>query len=180
MLLKTDILPIVKYPKKILTEKSLKVDKITSEIKDLVHKMVYTMYAENGLGISAVQVGELLNIIVISPIAIAKDENTPPLVLINPEVLDISKEKEILNEGCLSFPNLFIKVKRSKSITIKYLGLDSTEYMLTANGLLGQVIQHELEHLNGKLFIENLSSFNKDYTAKKYLKNNKASYPNEY
>lgn len=158
------VLNIIKYPNQILRKKCEKIKEINEEIKKFVQEMVETMETSNGVGLAASQVGILKRIIVI------KFENNSK-VFINPEILKKSKEKEIMEEGCLSFPNLFLKIKRPKEIEIRALNLSGQEIKIKLEGLIARIFQHEIDHLNGILFINHLSWWQKLKLKKKLKKN---------
>lgn len=134
----------------ILRKKSRTVEVIDDKIRELVDDMVETMHKFDGLGLAAVQVGVLKRIVVID----LYDEKGV-IVLINPE---IKKEKglQIVEEGCLSFPNKFAKVERPEQVTVEALNIKGEKIKLTGKGLLAQAIAHEIDHLNGEVFIDKI------------------------
>ena len=133
--------------------------------------MLETMYAATGIGLAAVQVGILKRLIVID---ISKNEEKKnPLFLINPEIISRSKKTSIYEEGCLSLPGHFAEVERPAECQIKFVDYDGKEKELQANGLLATCIQHEVDHLNGVLFIDYLSKLKKDMIVKKLIKHKK-------
>ena len=138
---------IVKYPNKILEKKAKKVkEPLDSNIQKIVKDMLVLMDEANGAGLAAPQVGELLRIC-----TIRCDGET--FVLINPKITSYSREKEIEEEGCLSFPGKFIPIKRSTKVKARFVDEKGNETKIKAEGLLARVIQHEVDHLNGILFI---------------------------
>lgn len=167
------ILPILEYPDERLTQISKPVEEITDEIRALSYNMLETMYANEGIGLAAPQVGELLRMIVIGLVPLEDispeeapeeaseeglDENSPaPLILINPE-LTLSGDTTKSEEGCLSVPNEFrATVSRWTTAHLKALDLDGNIVEFDADGLLAICLQHEIDHLNGKLFIDYIS-----------------------
>ena len=138
---------IIKYPALILRKKCQKIKEIDDEIKKLGLEMTEIMITNQGIGLAAPQIGELKRIIVI------KTERGAQ-VFINPEIIKKSKEMEIMEEGCLSFPGLFLKIKRAKEIEVNAFNLKGKEFQLKAEGLLARVIQHEIDHLDGILFVD--------------------------
>ena len=133
--------------------------------------MLETMYAAPGIGLAAVQVGILKRIIVID---ISKDkEKKNPLFLINPEIISKSKKTSVYEEGCLSLPGHFAEIERPAECQIKFVDYNGKEKELMANGLLATCIQHEVDHLNGVLFIDYLSKLKKDMIIKKLIKHKK-------
>lgn len=134
----------------ILRKKSRKVEVIDEKIKILVEDMIETMYKYNGVGLAAPQVGILKRVVVID----LYDDNGP-LILINPEIIKEKGEQEV-EEGCLSFPNKFAKIIRPAEVTVKYQDLDGKEVKLKAKELLAQAISHEVDHLDGILFVDKI------------------------
>ena len=162
---------IVIEPDPILREKSATLEKVDDEIRALLDDMLETMYAAPGIGLAAVQVGILKRLIVID---ISKNEEKKnPLFLINPEIISRSKKTSIYEEGCLSLPGHFAEVERPAECQIKFVDYDGKEKELQANGLLATCIQHEVDHLNGVLFIDYLSKLKKDMIVKKLIKHKK-------
>ena len=162
---------IVIEPDPILREKSATLEKVDDEIRALLDDMLETMYVAPGIGLAAVQVGILKRLIVID---ISKNEEKKnPLFLINPEIISRSKKTSIYEEGCLSLPGHFAEVERPAECQIKFVDYDGKEKELQANGLLATCIQHEVDHLNGVLFIDYLSKLKKDMIVKKLIKHKK-------
>jgi peptide deformylase len=146
---------IVIEPDPILRKKSENLEKVDNELRLLLDDMLETMYAAPGIGLAAVQVGILKRLIVID---ISKDkEKKNPIFLINPEIIFKSKKTSIYEEGCLSLPGYFAEIERPEECHIKYIDYDGKKKEMKANGLLATCIQHEIDHLNGKLFIDYLS-----------------------
>lgn len=148
------ILQIKKYGTPILKQKSEEIREITSEIKELVFDIVETMKKRQGIGLSAPQVGVLKRIIAVE---------TPqgPKAFINPQILKMSKEIEIGEEGCLSFPGLYLKIKRVKEVLIKAKNIEGKDIEIKTEGILARVFQHEIDHLDGILFIDRLNVWQK-------------------
>ena len=134
----------------ILRKKSKKVDVIDERIKEIVNDMIETLHKYEGVGLAAVQVGMLKQIVVIQE---AEDE--PIYVIINPEILSQSGT-QIVEEGCLSFPNKFAKIERPEKIKIKALDINGKPFEIKAKGFLAQAISHEIDHLNGEVFIDKI------------------------
>lgn len=161
---------IIKYPDPILRKKCQEVKEVTEEIKNLGWDMIKTMTENEGIGLSAPQVGELKRIIVVHPIK----ERSPkektlrsPQIFINPKITEKSKETEIDEEGCLSFPGLFLKIKRAKEVEIAALNERGEKIQVRAEGLPARIFQHEIDHLDGILFIDRLSFWQKLKIGKK-------------
>ena len=134
----------------ILRKKSREVEKVDEKIKELVKDMLETMYKNNGVGLAAPQVGILKRVVVIDLY-----DNNGPIVLINPEIIKEKGEQEV-EEGCLSFPNQFAKIIRPAEVTVKALDEDGKEIKIKAKELLAQAICHEVDHLNGEVFIDKI------------------------
>ncbi len=162
---------IITLPDPILREMSKSVDKVDKNIKKLMDDMLETMYAAPGIGLAAVQIGVLKRIIVID---LSKDgEKREPLFIINPEIISKSSKLITYEEGCLSIPNQFAEIERPHSCKIKFLDYMGENRNIDAQGLLATCIQHEIDHLNGILFIDHLSKLKKDLIIKKAKKQKK-------
>ena len=162
---------IVIEPDPILRKKSDILEKVDDELRILLDDMLETMYAAPGIGLAAVQIGILKRLIVID---ISKDkEKKNPIFLINPEIISKSKNTSIYEEGCLSLPGHFAEIERPEECQIKYIDYEGKKNEMKANGLLATCIQHEIDHLNGILFIDYLSKLKKDMIVKKLVKHKK-------
>ena len=162
---------IVIEPDPILRKKSDILEKVDDELRILLDDMLETMYAAPGIGLAAVQIGILKRLIVID---ISKDkEKKNPIFLINPEIISKSKNTSIYEEGCLSLPGHFAEIERPEECQIKYIDYDGKKKEIKANGLLATCIQHEIDHINGILFIDYLSKLKKDMIVKKLVKQKK-------
>jgi peptide deformylase len=163
-------LSILQYGDPILRAKGKRVNKIDNRIRELAQNMIDTMHAANGVGLAAQQVGDALQLTVLDisqvedrPSAMklnGKDidpKNAMPLVLINPEI-ELRDETEVGTEGCLSFPEITGDIERAKSISVRAQNLEGEAMEIEASGLLARAIQHELDHLNGIMFIDRMSS----------------------
>ena len=159
---------VVKFPNPILKTPTLKVDVIDESVKKLVEDMFDTMYAEEGVGLAANQIGEPLRIMVID--TTPKKESPPlKLVLINPELLHAEGTIKY-KEGCLSFPGLSLEVERYRKVRFKALDLQGEEKEYELEGFPAIVFQHELDHLNGVTFIDRVSSLKRRLALEKYYK----------
>ena len=139
---------ILEYPNEILRKESVEVKNPTSvETKQLIAEMIQTLRANNGLGLAAPQVGKNLRLCII-------EIEHELFVLINPEIKSLSKEKLLSEEGCLSFPNKFLDIQRSKRIKIKAIDSNGKKQIIRARGLLARAIQHEIDHMNGVLIVD--------------------------
>src|SRR5215467_1682847 len=159
---------ILILPDRRLRQVSEPVKKITSEIKSLVEDMFETMYAAPGIGLAAIQVGVLKRVVTMD---IAKREGeTEPRVFINPEITWSSDDPSVYEEGCLSIPDVHEDVERPAKVRFKYLDLDGKAHEVEAEGLFATCIQHEVDHLNGVLFIDHISKLKRDRIVKKFTK----------
>tara|TARA_B100000427_G_scaffold235790_1_gene198694 strand:- start:575 stop:1099 length:525 start_codon:yes stop_codon:yes gene_type:complete len=159
---------IITEPNKILRQKSLPVYKVGKEEQELMNDMLETMYDANGIGLAAIQIGVPKRIIVID---ISKnDKKKNPLYFVNPIIKNKNLEMTTYEEGCLSVPNYFAEVDRPKKCDIEYLDYDGKKKILNAEGLLATCIQHEMDHLEGILFIDYLSKLKKTMIIKKLSK----------
>ena len=158
-------------PDPILRKKSIPLEQVDDSVKKLMDDMLATMYQAPGIGLAAIQVGILKRIVVID---ISKEkEKNDPLFLVNPQIINRSKETSIYEEGCLSLPGQFAEIERPSDCLIKYVDYNGKEKELQASGLLATCIQHEVDHLNGILFIDYLSKLKKDMIIKKLVKQKK-------
>lgn len=159
------VLKVVKYPDKVLQTKANEVKKITDEERRLVRDMIETMYAEEGVGLAANQVGVLKRIFVANTDQVRGNE----IVYINPR---ITKRQGTVKEfeGCLSIPEFYEPVKRSKKVWMKAMTLDGKTEEVKAEGLLSRIFQHEIDHLNGILFVDRLGILKGTFAKKKLAK----------
>ncbi|MEC7143676.1 MAG: peptide deformylase [Pseudomonadota bacterium] len=159
---------IVIEPDPILRKISQPIETVNNETKKLLDDMLETMYAAPGIGLAAVQVGILKRIIVID---ISKEkEKKNPFFLINPEIIFKSEKTSSYEEGCLSLPGHFAEIERPSECRVTYIDYNGKKRELKANGILSTCIQHEVDHLNGVLFIDYLSKLKKDMIIKKLIK----------
>ena len=164
---------ILTEPNKILRQKSLPVEKVDGDLQKLMDDMVETMYAAPGIGLAAVQVGVPKRIIVLD--IASKDEPRNPMYFINPEIINKSKTNSTYEEGCLSVPGQFAEIDRPSNCHVKYLDYYGQPKELKAEGMFATCIQHEMDHLEGILFIDYLSKLKKSMIMKKLLKKKKGN-----
>ena len=158
-------------PDPILRKKCEPLDKVDDGVRNLMNDMLETMYAAPGIGLAAVQIGILKKLVVID---ISKEEEKKnPLFLINPEIVYKSNQTSVYEEGCLSLPGQFAEIERPSECTLNYIDYYGKKKELKAKGLLATCIQHEVDHLNGILFIDYLSKLKKDMIIKKLVKHKK-------
>lgn len=168
-------LPIVIVPDERLITRASEITEINDKIKELVNDMFETVEYEDGFGLASVQVGVLKRVFVTRIPQEYKDEqpgyqSTGSFCMINPEITELSDEQVVLKEGCLSIPEQSYEITRPKYLTVKYKDLDNVEQTMKANGWLARCIQHELDHLNGILYIRHLSKLKYDMAMKKAQK----------
>ena len=162
------VLEIVKYPDPRLREKTTVVESIDDEIRQLVTDLIDTMYALNAAGIAAIQVGRPERIFIIDgKVATDGDENAEPLVFINPEVVETGKGDEVSDEGCLSFPGVFVEIKRPRWAKLRATNVDGETFEAEGDGLFGRALQHEFDHLSGKLMIDLVGMVKKEIIKRK-------------
>jgi peptide deformylase len=159
---------IITLPDKRLRLVSKPIEKVTAEIRKLADDMFETMYEAPGIGLAAIQVAVPQRLITMD--LSKKDETAKPHVFINPEILWSSEEKSTYEEGCLSIPEYYEEVERPAAVRFCYTDLDGKVHEEEANGLFATCIQHEIDHLNGKLFIDYLSKLKRDRVTKKFAK----------
>ena len=158
---------IVIYGEDILREKAQPIERVTEDVRALVADMIETMRAENGVGLAAEQVGRREAVCVVEiPPEYDKDEKGKrihpgvkmPWVLLNPEIVEASKEKETAEEGCLSFPGIYAPVTRAVEVTVRYMDLDGAQREQRVKKFLARAVQHEIDHLNGVLLVDRMSA----------------------
>ena len=159
---------IITLPDTRLRLVSKPVEKITAELRALADDMFETMYDAPGIGLAAIQVGAPKRIITMD--LAKKEEPRKPQVFINPEILWTSEEKATYEEGCLSIPEYYEEVERPAQVKVAYLDRDGAKQEIEANGLLATCLQHEIDHLNGVLFIDHISKLKRDRVIKKFAK----------
>ena len=169
---------ILTEPNKILREKSLRVENMSKDIQKLMDDMLETLYAAPGIGLAAIQVGVAKRVIVMDVSRDRDKDKEPkknPMYFVNPEIVWKSEDKFTYEEGCLSVPNQFAEIDRPKQCNVKYLDYNGQPQELKADGLLATCIQHEIDHLEGILFIDYLSKLKKEMIIKKLSKQTKES-----
>ena len=162
------IKPLVILPDPVLRQVSEPVTSVDSRIKTLARDMFETMYDAPGIGLAAIQVGVPVRMLVID---LAKeDEPKLPQVFINPEIVESSDDRSVYEEGCLSIPDYYAEVERPASVRVRYVDGNGKEQEALADGLLATCLQHEIDHLNGVLFIDHISKLKRDMVVKKFKK----------
>jgi peptide deformylase len=161
-------LEIITLPDRKLRSTSLEVERIDDDLRRFLDDMLETMYDAPGIGLAAIQVGTPRRVVTMD--LAKKDDPKAPQVFINPEILWASEEKATYEEGCLSIPEFYGDVERPAQVKVKYLDLEGEPHEVEANGLLATCLQHEIDHLNGVLFIDHLSKLKRDRVLKKFTK----------
>ena len=161
-------LPIVLAPDPVLKAKAKPVAAVDDSIRRLMDDMLETMYAAPGIGLAANQIGVLKRVIVLD---VAREGDAPkPVGMANPEVVWASDELSVYNEGCLSLPEHYADITRPKEIRVRYLDRDGKKQEIAADGLFATCIQHEIDHLDGVLFVDHLSALKRNMILKKLVK----------
>ena len=159
---------ILTEPNEILRKKSLNVEKVDKDLQNLMDDMLETMYAAPGIGLAAIQIGIPKRVIVLD--LASKDEPKNPMCFVNPEIIEKSNKNLTYEEGCLSVPGQFAEIARPDKCHVKYLDYYGQPKELVAEGMLATCIQHEIDHLEGILFIDYLSQLKKSMIVKKLAK----------
>ena len=159
---------ILILPDRRLRQVSEPVGKIDGGVRALVEDMFESMYDAPGIGLAAIQVGRPIRVVTMD--LAKKEEPKTPLVFINPEILWASQETSVYEEGCLSIPEFYGDVERPAQIKLKYLDIEGRSHEIDADGLFATCLQHEIDHLNGVLFIDHLSKLKRDRVLKKFTK----------
>jgi peptide deformylase len=162
------IRPLVILPDPVLRQVSRPVERVDAELGRLADDMLETMYDAPGIGLAAIQIGEPLRMLVID---LAKeDEPMAPRIFINPEIVARGDAASTYEEGCLSIPDYYAEVERPAEVTVRYLDRDGSEQIVEADGLLATCLQHEIDHLDGVLFIDHISKLKRDMVVRKFRK----------
>jgi peptide deformylase len=162
------IRPIITFPDPLLRKVSQPVERIDDDLRRLMDDMLETMYAAPGIGLAAVQVGVPRRLLVID--ASEDEEVKHPLCFVNPEIVSLGSEMRLHEEGCLSIPDVRVDIERPASLIVRYTDREGERRELEASGLLATAIQHEVNHLDGKLIIDFLSSLKRDMVVRKFKK----------
>lgn len=166
-------LSIVEYGNSVLRSPGLKVKSFDETLKKLADDMIETMQSNSGVGLAAQQVDRIERLIVIdlSPV----DEEQEPFALVNPEVTQSTPEKCVIEEGCLSFPGLRLEIERPTGVNVEAYDLEGNLIEIQAEGFLARVLQHEIDHINGRLFIDYIHPLKRKFTLKQWEKSRKAA-----
>ena len=161
------VLPTILLPDPILRRRSEPVERVDDALRRLAEDMLETMYEAPGIGLAAVQVGVPRRLITLD---VAGEGEREPLVMINPEIVKASDERSVYEEGCLSIPDYFADVERPASVRVRWTDLDGREREREGDGLFAVCVQHEIDHLEGALFIDRLSRLRRDRVVKKFVR----------
>jgi peptide deformylase len=159
--------PVVIWPDTRLREPSVAVTTVDDSLRALYRDLCDSMYAENGLGMASLQIGDTRKIFVVEPKLAGFADTDPPLAFINPEVLEVSDELQDSEEGCLSFPEIYIKVKRPLRARLRAMGIDGVMFEIAGEGLLARCMLHENDHLTGKLLVDFVGPLKRQMIKKK-------------
>ena len=160
--------PIITLPAPQLRQRSEALPRVDAAVRTLLDDMIETMYDAPGIGLAAVQVGVLQRAVVLD--TARKEEEPRPLFLVNPEVVWASPERIVYEEGCLSIPDYYEEVERAGKVRVRFLDRDGAEGELEAEGILAVALQHEIDHLNGVLFIDHISRLKRERVTRKFAK----------
>jgi len=166
-------LPIVTLPDPILRSTSTTVERVDDDVRRLVDDMLETMYAAPGIGLAAIQVAVPKRLLVVD--VSDKDEERQPIAMINPEIVRLSDTKRVYEEGCLSIPDVLVEIERPFEVAVRYIDRDGKLQELQADGLLATAIQHELDHLDGRMIIDYLSRLKRDIVVRRFKKQARAT-----
>ncbi|GHC67314.1 peptide deformylase [Limoniibacter endophyticus] len=162
------IKPLIILPDPVLRLVSKPLERVDEDVRKLADDMLETMYDAPGIGLAAIQVGLPLRMLVID---LSKEgEEKEPFVIINPKILESSSERSVYEEGCLSIPDYYAEVERPAEVTVSYLDRDGKEQEIQADGLMATCLQHEIDHLDGVLFIDHISRLKREMVVRKFKK----------
>lgn len=167
-------LPIITLPDPILRQVSQPVERVDSELHRLIDDMIETMHKAPGVGLAAIQVGVPRRLLVCD---VAEEGEAPrPMAVINPEIVAYGTETRVYEEGCLSIPDVRVEIERPSTLTLRYMDRSGIRQELAADGLLATVLQHEIDHLDGKLIIDFLSRLKRDMIVKRFRKSTRTDH----
>ena len=164
--------PILRFPDPRLRQVSKPVTDFDATLRQLVSDMKDTMYLAEGAGLAAIQVGEALRLFIIDPEVAGGADDDPPLVLANPELVWISEEEQTGDEGCLSFPGIFVPVKRGQRARVRAQDVDGKSFEVEGEGLFARALQHEHDHLTGRLLVDMVGPVKRQIIKRKMRKEN--------
>jgi peptide deformylase len=162
--------PVVIWPDDRLRQASVAITTVDDSVRALYQDLVDSMYAENGLGIAALQLGDARRMFIVEPKLAGRAESDPPVAFLNPEITWVSDELQDSEEGCLSFPDIYIKVKRPLRCKVRAMGLDGQTFEVEGEALLARCLLHENDHLTGKLLVDFVGPLKRTMIKKKLMK----------
>jgi peptide deformylase len=162
--------PVVIWPDERLRQPSVAIPAVDASVRALYQDLVDSMYAENGLGIAALQLGDPRRMFIVEPRLAGRPETDLPVAFINPEVIEASEEQQDSEEGCLSFPDIYVKVKRPMRCKVRAMGLDGELFEIEGEALLARCLLHENDHLTGKLLVDFVGPLKRQMIKKKLQK----------
>ena len=161
---------ILRFPDAKLRQRSAEVTEVDDSVRQLAADMAETMAAADGAGLAAIQVGAPVRLFIIEGAVAGGGEGAPPKVFINPEIVELSQESQTGDEGCLSFPNIFVPVKRGLRARVRAMNLDGETFEAEGEALLARALQHETDHLNGRLLIDQVGPVKREIIKRKLRK----------
>ncbi len=167
--------PIVVWPDSRLREKTANIPEVNDDIRNLYRDLVDTMYSHNGLGIAAIQIGVPLNMFLVEPALAGLDETDDPVAFINPEIIKTGDETETTDEGCLSFPGIYVPVERALQATVRATNIHGETFEATGDGLYARCMLHEYDHLTGKLLVDFVGPLKKQMIKRKLKRDERAA-----
>jgi peptide deformylase len=168
------IRPILRFPDPKLRQKSAEVTGVDDGLRQLVADMAETMVAAEGAGLAAIQVGAPVRLFIVEGHVAGGPEGSPPKVFINPEIVEISEEAQTGDEGCLSFPGIYVPVKRGMRARVRAMDLDGNSFEAEGEALFARAIQHETDHLNGRLLIDQVGPVKRELIKRRLRKDAEA------
>jgi peptide deformylase len=162
--------PVVVWPDERLRQPSVVIETVDTSVRELYQDLVDSMYAENGLGIAALQLGDPRKMFIVEPKLAGRPETDPPVAFLNPEVTWVSEDQQDSEEGCLSFPDVYVKVKRPMRCKVRAMGLDGQTFEIEGEALLARCLLHEYDHLTGKLLVDFVGPLKRTMIKKKMMK----------
>ena len=162
--------PVVVWPDDRLRQPSIAIETVDASVRALYQDLVDSMYAENGLGIAALQIGDARRMFIVEPKLAGKEPTDAPIAFLNPEVIWTSEEQQDSEEGCLSFPDIYIKVKRPMRARVRAMDLEGNTFEFEGEGLLARCLLHENDHLTGKLLVDFVGPLKRQMIKKKLQK----------
>jgi peptide deformylase len=164
------VLPVVIWPDARLRQETRPVTEITDEVRTLYRNLADTMYAQNGLGIAAIQVGDPTRMFLVEPALAGRSEKDEPVAFINPEVVWASEETEKSDEGCLSFPGVYVPVERPLRVRVRAMGIDGQMFEVEGEGLYARCLLHENDHLTGRILVDFVGPLKRQMIRRKLSK----------